>query len=127
VNEADRTTLFGKYSRSKFSKTFAFEAKICKGNAIPFSSVKDHQENSLYCVKHGSFFHKLADSGNQMPLDGVFLNREDAFVVIFWYRKRADTSTTLIDIDVWLEEKEKSKRKSLTFTRACEIGNLINL
>jgi hypothetical protein len=127
MTEADRTTLFGKFAKARLSKTFSFEAKICKGHSLPFNAVKEHQENSLYLTKHGAFFHKLADSGHQMPLDGVFLYKEDAFVVIFWYQKPGDKRMTIIDIDAWLEEKDKSVRRSITFDRACEIGRLFNL
>jgi len=128
VNEADRTTLFLKYAKARIGESFAFEAKICKEKSLPFSAVQDHQERNLHIVKHGVFNYKIADVGyEQKPWDGFQLTHLPAYVVIFWYQKRGDRRITIIDIDMWLEERKTSDRKSLTYERSCELGKCLVL
>lgn len=123
MTEADRTTLFLKWSKARKNESFAFEAKICKEQSLPFSAVKDHQEIALYRVKHGYFNYKIGDHGfDQKPFDGFQMVMQNAYVVIFWYQKRNDRRMTLIPIDMWMKEKQESERKSLTYERSCEIG-----
>jgi len=123
MNEAKLTTKFGKWAKARMNKTFAFEAKIAKTSSLPFDSVLDHQVTGLYYVKHGLLFHKIADgSGRQTPFDGFMLSQEPAYVVIFWYEPRKPVTVSMIDIDMWLAEKDKSARKSITLKRSCEIG-----
>lgn len=127
TNEATRTTLFLKYSKLFLNYTFAFEAKICKGKSLPFDAVVPHQVSNLYHAKHGLFNFKIPDAGWQNPFDGFQLARVPAFVVIFWYQHRDDKRFTMIDIDMWEEEKRLSKRKSLVYERSCEIGKCLSL
>lgn len=125
MTEAEVTTLFLKWSKARFNQNFAFEAKICKTKSLPFDSVKTHQENALYAVKHGIFNYKIPDTAySPLPFDGFMFFRAKAYVIIFWYQKKGDRRITIIDIDFWLEKKQSSPKKSLTFTEACEIGRL---
>lgn len=132
MTEADRTTLFLKWAKARFNESFAFEAKICKDTSLPFVAVKDHQEIALYRVKHGFFNYKISDTGyDQKPFDGFQFVMTNAYVVIFWYQKRDDRRMTIIPIDRWMTEKEKSKhegeRKSLTYEQSCTIGRCESL
>lgn len=128
IDEASRTTLFLKYSKHFFNKTFAFEAKICKEPSLPFDAVKDHQVTSLYQVKHSLFNYKIPDVGfDQKPYDGFQLFQVPAYVIIFWYQHHNDKRFTMIDIDAFCEEKRLSERRSLTYERSCEIGRCLEL
>ena len=128
MTEADRTTLFLKFAKARLNESFAFEAKICKTPSLAFDAVQDHQVRNLLQVKHGIFNYKISDVGyDQKPFDGFQLHRIPAWIVIFWYSKPGDKRMTIIDIDSFIQEREKSDRKSLTFVRACEIGKLYNL
>ena len=122
INEASRTTLFLKYARHFLKYTFVFEAKICKDKSLPFDLVVPHQVANLLVAKHGVFNFKIPDSGWTNPFDGLQIVEVPAFIVIFWYQHRNDKRFTMIDIDVWEEEKKTSTRKSLTYERATELA-----
>lgn len=125
-SEADKTTLFLKYSKHFLNYSYAFEAKIVKDPSMPFDAVKDHQINALYQVKHGTFNYKISDVGyDQKPYDGFQFYRAPAYVVIFWAQKRGDRRFTMTDIDMFCEEKRISDRKSLTYERACIISAVV--
>lgn len=125
MTEAERTTKFLKYAKANIQSSFVFEAKICKTKSISFTVVKPHQERTLLISRESSFNYKIPDVGyDQKPLDGFQFHKVEAYVVIFWWQKRGDMRFSMIDIKVWLEEKEKSDRKSLTYERACEIAML---
>jgi hypothetical protein len=125
VTEAERTTQFLKYAKAKIKFSFVFEAKICKSKSMSFTAVKPHQERALKIANESSFSYKIPDVGyDQKPFDGFQFYKTDAYVVIFWYMKKGDTRFSMIDIKVWLEEKERSDRKSITYERACEIAKL---
>ncbi len=127
TDEASRTTLFLKYSKHFLNYTFAFEAKICKDQSLAFDAVKEHQISSLYQAKHSLWNFKIPDAGWQNPFDGLQLKMVPSFVVIFWYQHRNDKRFTMIDIDMYCEEKRTSNRKSLTYERSCEIGKCLEL
>ena len=125
MTEAERTTQFLKYAKAKIKSSFVFEAKICKTKSMSFTAVKPHQERALLITRQSSFSYKIPDVGyDQKPFDGFQFYNSPAYVVIFWYQKKGDTRFSMIDILKWLEEKEKSDRKSLTYKRACEIASL---
>lgn len=128
MTEAIRTTLFIKYARTKIKETFVGECKISKTESLPFSSVKDHQENALYRAKHGTLSYKIPDVGyDQKPMDLFQVYRCPAYIIIFWYTKPGDKRMSIIDIDSWITEKEKSIRKSLTYQQSCIIGKCYTL
>lgn len=104
----------------------AFELKVSNTNSLPFSSVRDHQEQALSAVKRHFFVHKIADLGNQNPFDCFSLKDYPAFVVIMFNCKETK-DFVMIDIDTWQEEKKTSKRKSLTLDRATLIGTVFSL
>jgi len=106
----------------------AIECKICKETSLPFGSVKDHQINALYLAKHGLMNYKIPDCGfDEKPFDLFMLVKVKAFIVIFWWTKRGQKDMTWIDVDIWNKERINSDRKSITFLKACEIGELYSL
>jgi len=126
--EADKTTQFKKWAKIYMNETFAAEMKICKATSIPFDVVKLHQESALWQASHSLFNYKISDfSPEQKPFDVFQLYRVPAYVVIFWAQKHGDKRFTLITIEQWCEERERSKRKSLTYERSCEIGRCLSL
>ena len=125
MTEAERTTKFLKFAKAKIQSSFVFEAKICKSNSLAFTAVQPHQERALLVARKSSFSYKIPDVGYDLkPFDGFQFYNSPAYVVIFWYQKRGDTRLSMIDILKWMEEKETSQRKSLTYERACEIAFL---
>lgn len=99
----------------------AFELKQTTTNSIPFSDVQDHQVQALLAAKtrKGILYKAPDDSRGVKPFDFFHLSRASAYVVIS-YPKPAKAE--VIDIDTFLMEKERSKRKSLTSERAHEIS-----
>lgn len=128
MTEAERTTKFLKYAKAKIKFSFVFEAKICKSKSMSFTAVKPHQERALLITRQSSFSYKIPDVGYDLkPFDGFQFYKSPAYVVIFWYWKKGDTRFSMIDIEKWLEEKEKSERKSITYERAKEIATFSGL
>lgn len=75
----------------------------------------------LFQAKNNKIGYKLPDTGySQKPFD-FFGYKGPAYVVIMYYQKGVK-HFYLIDIDVWIEERDKSTRKSLVEARAKEIG-----
>lgn len=128
MNESERTTLFLKWLKARRNENLVAECKIAKTNSLPFSAVKDHQETALYRVRHGIMNYKIPDVGrDQKPFDIFQYFQNNAYIVIFWWTKPGDKRMTIIKIDNWMEEKQKSGRKSLTYDRSCLIGECLEL
>lgn len=109
-----------------------FELKLCKDNAIPFSTVKEHQRQALLQVSSDTgLFFKIPDSpifsGSKTrftqlkPFDCFALSNTPAFVVICFYVPRKFKKFYYIHINNFLEEEENCIRKSLRIERAREI------
>lgn len=122
--EAKLQEKFGRWLKAVYLEKYAggqFELKQTTNDSLPFSAVKDHQEQALYNTKHGKFYFKYPDdSRGTKPCDCVALSGIDAYVVIGY-----PLGAVMIDIDVWLREKKASARRSLTFTRAKAIGEIV--
>lgn len=97
----------------------AFELKQTTGSSIPFNCLPDHQIEALQAAagRKGLLYKAPDDSRGIKPFDYFFLRRSDGYVVIK-YPKRF----FLIRVQDFLDEKKKSKRKSLTEKRAKEIS-----
>ena len=107
-------------------KSAAFELKICKKKSLSFSAVKSHQIDGLLHAKHGSVVKKLSDiDPAQKPFDCFILANVMAFVVILFYEPRKQKEAFLIDIDDFVEERDKSNRKSITKERGAELSKYI--
>lgn len=118
-----RETRFGLLFRHWLRKNprfcAAFELKQTQTDSIPFSAIEDHQITALLAVEtmQGILYKAPDDSRSIKPFDFFYLSDADGFVVI-----RYPKFFCLIDIDDFCEEKQKSKRKSLTSKRAREIA-----
>jgi len=126
--EKDFQTDFNKWLKSIHYKTGAFELKATPGISLPFNAVQEHQESALFAAKHGNFVFKIPDLGNQNPFDCFMLVMVPAFIVVMFNSKeQKQKEFFMIDIDMWLEEKQRSNRESLTVERAREIGRACQL
>lgn len=97
--------------------TCVFEIKRTPTNSIPFSCLEDKQISHLYCVKHDPKGVLIRVDGTKGEPDYAYYKNEPAWVVIRYPR-----SFHVIDIDCFLLERKRSKRKSLTSARAREIS-----
>lgn len=125
--EKDFQTEFNKWWRhNKIHPNAAFELKISHNNrALAFNALAPHQKQSLLTAKHRGVIFKIPDLGNQNPFD-CFSIKGSAFVVVK-YHARGKREFVMIDIDVWCKEEEQLQRKSLTESRAKEIGEVYEL
>jgi penicillin-binding protein-related factor A (putative recombinase) len=101
----------------------AFEIKHTRGkNLFPFSEVKDHQINALLAVKSvKGLVYKISDSAiGFKPFDCFMMRECESYIVI-----KYPNFFCLINPENFIQEKERTNRKSLTSERAKEIANLI--
>lgn len=122
IKEKNFQSDFNKWVKGVYKKTAAFELKITKGPSLSFDAVKPHQEAALDQAKNRVLVYKIVDCGYQNPFDSLCLAGVPAYVVI-----KYPDFFCLIDIDDWLNEKQKSDRKSLTSGRAREIATVIHI
>lgn len=124
--EAKMQTVFKHYLQSgKYRGPSAvFELKRSVGDSIPFSLVEDHQEEALDATLNRSLYYKIPDdTQGQKVFDCFYLSNVLAYVVVsFGPRLR---SFVFIPINAWKHERNNSKRKSLTYDRALQIGSEI--
>ena len=126
--ERNFQTEFNKWLKAIHYKTGAFELKVSDGSSLPFDHVQDHQETALYAAKHGNFVYKIPDLGNQNPFDCLMLVHVPSWVVVMYHHKDfGQREFYMIDIDMWMEEKRITDRKSLTEERAGQIGKKYTL
>ena len=133
MKEANMQTLFGSYIKQHPpAESEAYELKICKGTSLPFSSVDTHQINALLAAETGALYHRITDQPwlpnrkysytLKKPFDCFVLRRVKAYVVVWFYIPRKSKVFIKIPIQKWVNEVQTSDRKSLTPTRATEIG-----
>ena len=122
------TTTFLKWLRARQDKgalphAAVIEIKVAKkGEPLSFSAVKEHQIHALLVAKWHTFAYKISDLDRlQKPCDVVYMRNTGGLLVFYW----SDKTFYVIDIDVFEQEKELSKRKSLTEERAKELAFLI--
>lgn len=132
MKEKDIQTLF----RDSNTVMGIFELKLCKGNSLPFNTVKDHQRTALLNVSSNTgFFFKIPDSpiftgqntrfSALKPFDCLALANIPAYVVICFYIPRKYKSCFYIPIRTFIQEEESNSRKSLTMDRAKEICDAV--
>lgn len=114
--EANFGILFRNWIVSKPLPSGAYELKQTTTQAMPFSAVSDEQIANLLLAK-GSKGNFIRVQGLKGEPDYVYLRRSSAWVVI-----KYPQSFHVIDIEVFLAEKERSKRRSLTAHRAIELS-----
>lgn len=97
--------------------TASFEEKHTHGkDSLPFKAVEDSQIAFALRISSdkGAWIRTLGMNGEP---DHVWLRNEPAYIVIKYPK-----GVVFVSIGNFLYEKEKSKRKSLTWDRACEIA-----
>lgn len=136
--EKDLQNMFSpwiQYPENKPKVSTTWELKLEKGTSIAFDRVAPHQVKSLYDAKHTFLYHKISDSpvswmkntpmrfGKPKPADCMMIVQGEGYVVLLFYKPREPKLLHFIDIDAWLEEKEKCGRKSITPERAAAIAS----
>jgi hypothetical protein len=97
-----------------------FELKDSKGkDSIPFNSVEDLQIDACLSIKWSDKGYLIRNlTGTVGAPDYSFYKNAPAYVVMNYGK----LGFVIIDIETFIEEKKRSQRKSLTFTRACAIA-----
>ncbi len=124
MRESDFQTKFNLWVKYNIKTSSAFELKLTKEKSLAFSAVMPHQLLNLSLAKNGSLAYKIED-GNYAPkpFDSFILVNVPAYVVVMFYH-RGQKTFYMIDVDVFIKEKETSDRKSLTVERAGQIGKV---
>ena len=118
--EADFGKMFRHWVKSQPQlPSAAFELKQTTLNYISFSALQEHQEHALLAASTSGILFKLPDDSRGVkPFDYFYLKRAPAFVVI-----KYPQGFEGISIEIFILEREKSARKSLTYERAKEISS----
>ncbi len=116
--EAQFGILFRHWLKANPTYSQAYELKQTASSSIPFSCLEDHQATYLRAIKSpaGVLIRVQGLSGEP---DYVYLRTSPASIVIKFARE-----FSIIDIDTFLLEKKRSKRKSLTMQRARELSTV---
>jgi hypothetical protein len=117
--ESKAAILFRHWVKANPTFSQAYEVKQTSSSSIPFSALEDHQAIYLQAIKgsKGVLVRVQATSGGEP--DYIYLRNCPASVVIKYPR-----GFVVIDIDTFLLEKARSKRKSLLWSRAQEISTV---
>ncbi len=117
--EAKFTLQFRHWLKANPMHSGAFELKHTSKDSIPFSDVREHQINALQAVKSkGGYLYKAPDdSRGAKPFDLFYLRDSHAWVVIKYPK-----CFVIINVDHFVMEAKKSKRRSLTSARAKDIA-----
>jgi len=95
MKEKQLQSILGNYLKDNpQNKNAVYELKMCKGNAMPFNQVKEHQIKALTQAKDGNLYHKIADSPvswgvntkmrftAKKPFDCMNIYKTEAYIVI---------------------------------------------
>lgn len=116
--EADFGLRFRSWVKSMDLTSAAFELKQTPGLSLPFNALQEHQEYALVAAKTKGILYKAPDDSRGVkPFDYFYIKSGLAFVVIQY-----KVGAVAIDIDKFVAERERSLRKSLTYSRATEIA-----
>lgn len=116
MKESKFAVKFRHWLRANPRFSCAFELKQTTQGSIPFSALEDHQADYLLAIKSEKGTLIRVQGVNGEP-DYIYLRKFPANVVI-----QFPAEFHLIDIETFLLEKSRSKRKSLTNARAREIS-----
>lgn len=96
-----------------------YELKHTSTSSISFGAVSDHQLASLLaCKSDKGFLYKISDeSTGYKPFDFIYFRNSPAYIVI-----KFPGHFEIIDVETYVREMKKSKKKSLTSQRAKEIS-----
>lgn len=115
--EAKSAIQFRHWIRAHPRLSGAYEIKDSRGkNNLSFSEVTEHQLNYGLAIKGDKgVFIRVQGMGGEP--DYIYLRNAPAYIVIKYPKQFC-----LIDVETFVLEKNKSKRKSLTAGRAKEIA-----
>ncbi len=117
--EADFGLWFKAYDAEHNLPTGSYELKQTEGDSIPFSCVDQLQIDSALRTQSKKGNLVRVERGTVGTADYLKHREEKAYIVI-----KYPSLFVIIDINVFLKEKEQSKRKSLTSERACAISTV---
>ena len=123
MNEATMQTLFGHWLKANWGSAAAFELKIVKRDRFYFRQIEDHQLYNLKQVKHGLFYHKIPDLGNQCPFDCYTLWKVPSYIVVLFYKPRQPKQFYMLDIDT-VQGLIDDGKKSITEEEAKRYADL---
>lgn len=117
--EAKFTLRFRSWIKANPMHNAAFELKQTTTESLSFSAVKEHQINALLAVKRKTgFLYKISDESREIkPFDMFYFRNSYAWIVIKYPK-----FFVIVDVDHFVLEKDRSKRKSLTSARAKDIA-----
>lgn len=131
MTERNMQTFFGNYIKCNLpEKSEAYELKFTKGTSIPFTSIKEHQEDALLEVEGEGLYHRITDQPwmkdrpftftRKKPFDCLVLANAEGYVVIWFYKPRQPKRFIKMRVKDFMRMKENSKRKSFTEEMAVE-------
>lgn len=108
-------------ANAKDLETCTFEIKQTETDSIPFNALEDHQVNFNLAIKHGKKGVLIRnEAGTIGAPDYSYFKKSLAYIVI-----KFPKCFCTIDVDMFLLEKKRSHRKSLTSERACKIATTV--
>ena len=121
--EASFQTLFNKYLAKSDLQGY-FELKQTGGNTYLFSSMPQHQFDSLWAAHETGLIYKLSDEDSrEKPFDCIKmpgrLGGLPAFVAIYFRKFR---TAVVINFDDYFREARTSGKKSMTLERASSLA-----
>lgn len=113
------TNKFKPWLKANPMYSFVWEAKQTTEDSIPFSAVEEHQIDFLLAAKSKTGLnYKFSDeSRGTKPFDGIYCREMPAYLII-----KFPKMFCLIDVETFVAESKKSKRRSLTSSRAADIA-----
>jgi len=115
--EAQSAIKFRHWLRANPFRTCSIENKDSRGkDYLNFSEVKEAQLNYGLAISGDKGVLIRTEGVEGLP-DYIYMRGEPSFIVIKYPK-----SLQIISVGAFIEEKKKSKRKSLTETRAGEIS-----
>ena len=125
--EAQFQTRFNRWCKYNIYETSVFELKYSKKDSLPFRAVQPHQVQNLLNAKHRKMLWKIPDDSiGEKPFDSFLIAGSGAYIVI-QFAKSPPEAFFIIDIDAFVKEMKKSKRKSLTLDMVKNIGKECHL
>lgn len=119
--EADFGVKLHKFYKENPSFTCAIEIKQTETDSIPFSEVKEEQLNYALAIRSDKgVLMRIVAVVEGMP-DYIYMRNEPSWICI----KYAKRGFVFISPDRFILERDSSKRKSLLWSRACEIASKV--
>lgn len=117
--EADFGLVLRRWIEKNPYMTCSFETKYAKNNSILFSEVGDRQLAYAYAIRNDNKGVLIRVQGLDGQPDYVYLRHEPSYICI-----KYKSCFVLIDPETWELESKRSKRRSLTESRAEAISCL---